>query len=407
MKFANLQLKEWKQFAHVDVDFHPKLTILTGANGSGKTTILNLLSRHFGYSHQELATPAKDTTSGIVSFFSRLFWRKPEQNDPAIGTLKYNNNVTAPLTIPANKQGAAQYQIAVQNQQAVQGFFIQSHRPVFTYQPVTQLSTKKRAKKQAFQLVSNTTRNWASSSGQKPANFYIKETLLTWAIYGYGNQVITADTEQLRFYEGFQDILREILPATLGFERLGIRDSEVVLETKTGEFMIDAVSGGVSALIDLAWQVYMFGTTEQEPFVVVIDEIENHLHPAMQRDILPDLVRVFPNCQFVVATHSPLVVGSLRDSTVYALRYGENRRVYAHRLDLKEMAQTATDVLREVLGVPVTIPRWAEHELEIVANEFAKREINDQMLGELRARLKSLGFEDLVPETVARIVDNR
>ena len=71
------------------------------------------------------------------------------------------------------------------------------------------------------------------------------------------------------------------------------------------------------------------------------------------------------------------------------------------------MAQTATDVLREVLGVPVTIPRWAENELNIVVNEFAQREINSAVIAELREKLKALGFEDLVPETVARIVDKQ
>jgi len=124
-------------------------------------------------------------------------------------------------------------------------------------------------------------------------------------------------------------------------------------------------------------------------------------------NILPDLTRVFPNCQFIVATHSPLIVGSLRDSSVYALRYGNNRRVYSDKLDLTDMAQTATDVLREVLGVPVTIPRWAENELNIVVNEFAQREINSAVIAELREKLKALGFEDLVPETVARIVDKQ
>ena len=54
MTFSRLKLSDWKQFSKVDIHFHPKLTVLTGANASGKSTILNLLSRHFGWNYQEL-----------------------------------------------------------------------------------------------------------------------------------------------------------------------------------------------------------------------------------------------------------------------------------------------------------------------------------------------------------------
>ena len=45
--------------------------------------------------------------------------------------------------------------------------------------------------------------------------------------------------------------------------------------------------------------------------IVLIDEIELHLHPAWQRDILPRLMATFPNVQFFVTTHSPLVLAQL------------------------------------------------------------------------------------------------
>jgi predicted ATPase len=45
--FKKLIISDWKQFEQIDIDFHPQLTVMTGANGSGKTTIITMLSRHF------------------------------------------------------------------------------------------------------------------------------------------------------------------------------------------------------------------------------------------------------------------------------------------------------------------------------------------------------------------------
>ena len=46
--FKRLNVKGWRQFSDIDIEFHEHLTILTGANGAGKTTILNLLSKNIG-----------------------------------------------------------------------------------------------------------------------------------------------------------------------------------------------------------------------------------------------------------------------------------------------------------------------------------------------------------------------
>jgi hypothetical protein len=57
----------------------------------------------------------------------------------------------------------------------------------------------------------------------------------------------------------------------------------------------------------------------EHPAVVIIDEIELHLHPGLQRTILPTLRRVFPNTQFIVTTHSPQVLSSVHARSVRLL----------------------------------------------------------------------------------------
>jgi predicted ATPase len=58
--------------------------------------------------------------------------------------------------------------------------------------------------------------------------------------------------------------------------------------------------------------------------IVIVDELEQHLHPRWQRAILPDVRELFPRIQFIVATHSPLIASSCEDVAVHRLQYGKH-----------------------------------------------------------------------------------
>ena len=58
--------------------------------------------------------------------------------------------------------------------------------------------------------------------------------------------------------------------------------------------------------------------------IIIIDEIELHLHPSWQRNILSSLTKVFSNIQFVVTTHSPFVVNSIDDAAIYEVSSNKN-----------------------------------------------------------------------------------
>lgn len=59
--------------------------------------------------------------------------------------------------------------------------------------------------------------------------------------------------------------------------------------------------------------------TYNPPGIVLIDEPENHAHLAMQEQVMPMLIKLFPNIQFIVATHSPAVIASMENTTVFDL----------------------------------------------------------------------------------------
>ena len=90
------------------------------------------------------------------------------------------------------------------------------------------------------------------------------------------------------------------------------------------EFGLDEMASGYEALFDIFSEIVI--RMEQQahlkydlPGIVLIDEIELHLHIAWQKKVLPFLTKVFPNIQFIVATHSPFVVSSIESAVIYDL----------------------------------------------------------------------------------------
>ncbi|EHN65617.1 AAA family ATPase [Comamonas testosteroni] len=414
MDFEQLKLHSWQQFAEIDISFHPRATILTGANGSGKTTILSLLARHRGWHQQSLATPKNDFITKALKYFS-LFRSSSQKtsSDRSIGALRYSNGSTATLIVPEAQ--TAQYQVAISNQQPARFFYIPSHRQTFSYRRVGQINTIRKERQTAFdEIQHNQMSKHAGHHNDMPSSFLMKNTLLGWMINGYGvrsptKTIMPPDPLQIRNFEGFRDALRLILPQSLGFEDLEVRDYEIVFICNGGadEFLLETASGGISALIDIAWQIFMFDTDEKAPFTVVIDEVENHLHPSMQRTLLPSLLSAFPHAKFIVTTHSPLIVTSVEDANVYALRYDHSKKVRSYLLDFKTEVMNAIDVLDEVLGVSTTLPPWAVDKLSSILERHSVLDPTSESMTALRIELGNAGLSRLFPEAVGRIAEAR
>lgn len=422
-RFDKLTLSGWRQFHNIDISFHPKLTIITGANGAGKSSLLSMLTQHFGWQHRFLGTPQKRRINGIVRFITGL--RRPQKtniNEYSVGSIEYSPLAEAILKTSTEGQ---QYVVNIHNQQNVIGTYISSHRPMPFYQQIVSINIGAQSPDQAYLQLQTESASRSINNIQGPTSiFRMKEALISMATFGPKTEFSFGDENALDTINKFTDVLRKTLPPSLGFRALSIRQTDVVLETHSGSFMLDSASGGIMAIIDIAWQIFIFSLTStakaEDGFVVVMDEPENHLHPSMQRSLLTNLIEVFPTAQFIVATHSPFMVSSVQDSFVYVLRYdkvevdfldsniedkGSYRNlVISERLDVVNRAGSAGDILRDVLGVPVTVPLWVESELEDLVNEFRDREPNIETFKLLKTKMSELGFGELYPQAIARLV---
>ena len=416
LQFSHMKLSGWRQFGSVDVALDKRVTILTGANGAGKTTILNLLARHFGWSINLIGT-LKITKRGARRYFSDAGNRASNEHSDSepdlssdidsnsnkeVGRILYSNKEEAVLTVPT--EVSENYKIHISNQQQVDGLYITSHRPPYAYQRVDQIPTAVNATEQLFdQYIANLRQYYTPRARVESPSFRLKSSLISLATFGYGNQAVQPDDNARKTFESFQEILRKVLPEDLAFREIVIRLPDVIIKCAGNEFSLDAASGGVAALMDIAWQIHMKALTSRR-FTVVLDEPENHLHPRIQRTVLPGLLDAFPQLHLIAATHNPFVVTSVSDSTVVVLDFNEGL-VRSRNLSEFDRAASANQVLTDVLGVPFPMPLWVEYEVEKVVQSLLEGDISEGLLTETRAKLSTLGLGDMFPTVIERYLD--
>ena len=133
-----------------------------------------------------------------------------------------------------------------------------------------------------------------------------------------------------KWFEGIENIFREL------FDDPGLRldfDSDnykFYFVTGGKRFKFTELSAGYSAALDIISDL-IFKMQDIDRLVdvydkegiVLIDEVETHLHLELQRQIMPLLTSVFPNIQFIVSTHSPFVLNSVKDAIAYDMERHE------------------------------------------------------------------------------------
>ena len=127
------------------------------------------------------------------------------------------------------------------------------------------------------------------------------------------------------------------------------------------------------------------------PGVLIVDEIDAHLHPSWQRRIIPALTSNFPNLQIFCSTHSPLMLAGLEEGQVQLLNRDAEGRVTVSRNRWDMAGWSAEEILRSVLGLTDTIDLATASEIDRMGELSIKETLTDEeatQLEEIRSRVE-------------------
>lgn len=183
---------------------------------------------------------------------------------------------------------------------------------------------------------------------------------------------------------GFSDLRVQRQPLRMTLQKDG--EELIVNQLSDGEKCLLAMVG------DLARRLAIANPGLSDPLqgsgIILIDEIELHLHPKWQRGIIPDLTRTFPNCQFIVTTHSPQVISDVKPEGIYILEKID-QGVIAKRPE-SSFGRDSNRILEDLMNVPERPQEIKERLLELfrlidAGNLEGARKVRQNLASEIGA----------------------
>jgi len=339
MKINKITIKNYKGIKDLEIDLNGKNTVFFGENGTGKTSILNAITTLYYPIINKIALKKnkpvnileEDITFGEsktnleldlnINQKSKIFWLSKERKNSKNKSID-NNSLDQISEI-------LKYQLADSSKEMPIFINYGVHRTVF------KVPLRIKIKHDSFSTVV------AFENCLNPITDF--RTFFEW----YRNQE-DIENELVRENKDYVDIpLNSVKNAIYTFlpeiSNLKIRRKPrlqmIVTKNKT-TLQIQQLSDGEKCLLalvgDIARRLSIANTTSKNPLlcsgVVLIDEIELHLHPKWQRYIIPNLNKTFPNIQFIITTHSPQVLGEVSDSNIFRFAR-ENEKLTVEKIN--------------------------------------------------------------------------
>lgn len=292
--------------------------MITGKNGSGKTTLLNAIAEFLNL----LKT---DSRLNYLNYREHLeFYLKQTTTDDK-GEFDNQRKIKICQENIEKTFGKVEifYSDVISISKTVQeGNFILAHYSAFRK---PEMQEPKNPTKPTLSSNSDIKKNSTSQFLNFLSDLKIQEALAR-------NEKQTKDADEIRmWFQNFEDLLRTIYEDKALVLAFNYKDYSFKINIGQKSFKFTELSDGYAAIIDIIADLILkmqgngseLVRAYQKKGIVLIDEIETHLHLALQKTVMPMLTQLFPNIQFIVTTHSPFVLNSLNNAVAFDLESRE------------------------------------------------------------------------------------
>ncbi|MBF0260757.1 MAG: AAA family ATPase [Magnetococcales bacterium] len=356
MRIDRLIVKNFKCFEEREFTFHPEFNLIVGMNGTGKTAILDALSVAvgswlIGFHHGEDARPVRPADVLLKPFvrkeiddegqqYSRVEWISvyPCKFDMYGSVLdrdiSWSRSFDSP-TLGANLSPknilvlASGADLSIQQGKEIilpmvayygTGRLCENSRESYAVSDPVKVANKEESSRLAGYRGSVDPR----LSVSQLIHWIAQQSWITAFMRSHGNSpIFTAVKNAL--ISCVEDATDLYFDPSLG---------EVVVELSRGKLPLSYLSDGQRSMLAMVGDIahraaklnpHLGGRVLLEtPGVVLIDELDLHLHPRWQRRVIEDLRKVFPRIQFICTTHSPFLIQSLRSGEELILLDGQS-----------------------------------------------------------------------------------